>query len=239
MEDTARRMRWAAGAFERAKHPELSELYLEERRLPLIMRKLLRPNSCGADVGAHVGSFLSLLKRMAPEGKHIAIEPSFVKSRWLKKRFPDIDVFQVAITDNTGWSVFEDNLLNSGLSQLIERADTDVTFHYNVPTKRLDDLIFEQLDLLKLDIEDSELAALKGAANLIATQHPAIIFECGPQCRSRMELYHELTEVHGYHVHSFTDFLFPAKGPLTYDEFRKCGIYPFRALNFVAVHSGG
>ena len=44
----------------------------------------------------------------------------------------------------------------------------------------------------------------------------------------------EITQDLGYDIFSFTDFLFD-KGEMTYDEFRKCGLYPFRALNFVAV----
>jgi hypothetical protein len=70
-----KRLRWLLGAGHRLRYPELWELYLEELRLPLILRKLLTDSSCGVDVGSHLGSFLSLLTTIAPNGRHIAFEP--------------------------------------------------------------------------------------------------------------------------------------------------------------------
>ena len=35
-------------------------------------------------------------------------------------------------------------------------------------------------------------------------------------------------------LHTFTDFLYE-KGPMSFLEFRKCGLYPFRAFNFIAI----
>ena len=57
-----KRLRWLLGAGHRLRYPELWELYLEELRLPFILRKLLTDSSCGVDVGSHLGSFLRLLK---------------------------------------------------------------------------------------------------------------------------------------------------------------------------------
>jgi hypothetical protein len=47
-------------------------------------------------------------------------------------------------------------------------------------------------------------------------------------------LFDHITGVMNYDVFTFGDFLHD-KGPLGFDEFRKCGIYPFRAFNFVAL----
>ena len=41
MEVVAKRLRWLLGARQRYKHPELWELYLEDQRLPLILKKVL------------------------------------------------------------------------------------------------------------------------------------------------------------------------------------------------------
>ena len=43
-----------------------------------------------------------------------------------------------------------------------------------------------------------------------------------------------LTEVLSYDLFTFGDFLY-GKEALTFSEFRKCGLYPFRAFNFVAL----
>src|SRR5215203_5231064 len=84
-EELSKRFRWLLSARERRKHPELWELYLEEFRLPLILQRLLGENSCGVDVGCHLGSFLALLTELAPNGRHIAFEPIAYKSTWLKE----------------------------------------------------------------------------------------------------------------------------------------------------------
>jgi FkbM family methyltransferase len=49
------------------------------------------------------------------------------------------------------------------------------------PTIRIDDLDLPRLDLLCLDIEGSELDALKGAARTIARHHPVMIVEVNKQ----------------------------------------------------------
>src|SRR5262245_27473211 len=118
LEGTAKQLRWLLGTRKRRKHPELWELYLEERRLPLVLQQLLTTNSCGVDVGSHIGSFLSLLIKYAPNGQHIAFEPVIVKNKWLKRRFPEVQIFPYAVADEAGRAVFEQNLARPGYSHL-------------------------------------------------------------------------------------------------------------------------
>jgi FkbM family methyltransferase len=235
----AKRMRWILRFPHRRKHPELWEWYAEEDRLPLVLQKLLRPNSSGVDVGCHIGSFLHLLRSVAPNGNHIAIEPSKVKAAWLAKKFPTTEILDVAVSDNTCRAVFEENISMPGYSKLLGggRQQTKNNY-YEVQVRRLDDVITRKVDLLKLDIEDGELAALRGAASIIEKWQPYVLFEFGSEYQddrpSRRDLYNFLFE-RGYRILSFGDFLFD-KGPMEFDEFRRCGLYPFRAFNFVALH---
>ena len=107
---------------------------------------------------------------------------------------------------------------------------------------RLDDVLLKRakVSLIKLDIEGGELDALRGAKGVITKCRPAIIFECGSeqdlrrQDLSRRELYDYITADLHYKMFSFVDFIFD-KEEMTFEEFRKCGIYPFRAFNFVAI----
>ncbi len=97
----------------------------------------------------------------------------------------------------------------------------------------------ERLDLIKLDVEGAELAALHGAARVVDKFHPTIIFECGSeyglveQRLSRRDLYNFIIVDLKYNIFTFVDFLFD-KGPMSFGEFEKCGLYPFRAFNFIA-----
>ena len=243
-EEAAKQLRWLLGAKERHKHPELWELYLEERRLPFVLQKLLTKNSCGVDVGSHIGSFLSLLVRNAPKGHHVAFEPVRVKCNWLRRRFPDVQVFQCAICNENGRALFEENIARPGFSRLRKGKGElpAASVGYEVQTRRLDDVLTDdyRVDLIKLDIEGAEFAALLGAKKVIKKWRPVLIFECGSEYgldsnnASRRVLYDLITEELGYEIFCFADFL-SNKGRLAFEEFYKCGLYPFRAFNFVAL----
>jgi FkbM family methyltransferase len=241
-EGLSKRLRWLLAAKHRRKHPELWELYLEELRLPLILQKLVTDNSCCVDVGSHLGSFLNLLTELAPNGRHIAFEPITSKNIWLKKRFPKAEVFPFAVADKSGTATFEEDLTNSGysgLQQLVRQSDQISA--YEVQICRLDDVLpgKGRIDLIKLDVEGGEFAALQGARKTIKTWRPCLIFECGSEYflserkLSRKDLYDLIVQDLDYEIFCFGDLLYD-KGNLCFDEFRKCGLYPFRAFNFVA-----
>ena len=243
-EDFAKRIRWLLGANQRRRHPELWEFYLEELRLPLVLNKLLSENSRGVDVGSHLGSFLNLLTKHAPKGRHLAFEPITSKNVWLKTRFPEARVLPFAVSDKNGTATFEENLTRSGYSSLFHtERSSNQTRSYDVQTCRLDDVIgAERVDLIKLDVEGGELASLQGARKTISAWCPSIIFECGSEYflneakLSRRELYDFIVDELHYDIFCFGDFLFE-KGKMSFDEFRKCGLYPFRAFNFIALPS--
>jgi FkbM family methyltransferase len=239
LETPAKRVQWILGAKYRRAHPELAELFLEEERLPQILRQVLTDTSNVIDVGCHIGSFLSLATKLSKKGHHVAIEASPYKAKWLERKFPSVNIRQVAISDYVGIATFEEDVANPGFSRLegLPRASDLLVHKYTVNVTTLDSLLLDKADLIKLDIEGSELAALKGATRLIKSSRPAIVFECGADANpgmSRRELFDYLTVGLAYDVMTFTDFLF-GKGPLSFDEFRKCGVYPFRAFNFVAL----
>jgi FkbM family methyltransferase len=243
LEEPAKRLRWLLGVNARRKHPELWELYLEERWLPLILARLLKHDSNGVDVGCHIGSFLSLLAKYAPHGHHVAFEASASRSAWLKRRFPNVEIFPLAASNEVGTGVFVEDCDQPGYSVLrrFDGRPTNGQMSYEVTMCRLDDILLDKggVDFIKLDIEGGELAALQGAKEIIKRWLPTILFECGSEHDlsqrnlSRKGLYDFLSLHLGYAIYSLTDFHF-GKGEMTFDEFRRCGIYPFRAFNFIA-----
>ena len=207
---------------------------MEHQRLPVILQKLLKEDSSGVDIGAHIGSFLSLLVKLAPKGDHLAIEPSLEKSELLRRKFPRSQILQIAISDRDERGIFGEDLARPGFSKLGVSLRNDVIL-YEVEKRRLDSLPIGKIDIIKMDIEGAELSAFKGGTETIRKYKPPIIFECGAECQDRALLYAYVSETLKYEILTFTDFLFPAKGALSADEFRKCGIYPFRAFNFIAL----
>lgn len=241
LEAPALRLRWWLGIGQRRRHPELWGIYLEEMHLPNVLRKLLKPDSCALDVGAHIGSFTSQLLQAAPRGKHVVIEASPTKAAWLKSHFPAVDVHVVAASETNGTATFQENLRRPGFSRLSPVATNDECISYDVATCRLDDLLSgRRFDLIKIDVEGHELSVLRGATETIRKFRPAIIFECGAEYAlrdegiSRRALYDYLTQDLDYSISTYADFLFE-KGAMEFDEFRRCGLYPFVAFNFVAI----
>lgn len=236
-EKTAKNIRWLLGVNHRIKHPELWELNQEEKLLPQILERLLTRSSNVLDVGAHIGSFLSLVYAIASEGQHTAVEAVPQKAAQLKKKFPKARIDAVAISCRAGTATFEEDLKRPGFSKLADGDDFNhCAVRYEVPVTTLDNLDLGKIDLMKIDIEGMELAALQGGKNFIKSNSPIILFECGPFIAGfdRFGLYDYLVDDLSYEIFMFVDFLYD-KGPLGRDEFRKCGVYPFRAFNFLAL----
>ena len=241
-EDVAMMPRRIGSFYRRARHPELSDNYLEQPRIRELLARSLKQDSCGVDVGAHIGSFLSLLQQYAPNGQHIAFEPARGRSEQLARKFPKSTIHPHAVSDRSGSFTFEENLIRPGYSRIQPLSvNRDDVAHYPVSSVRLDDAIAgeRRVDFIKLDVEGGELAALAGAKATILREKPMILFECGSEYEpglKRRELYDFITKELSYSVYTLPDYLHD-KGPLSFEEFQKCGQYPFRAFNFVAVTS--
>ena len=230
------------------RHPGLWEIYREDGRTDRCLRRLLTPSSNCIDVGAHIGSTLSLLTKLAPKGSHLAVEPVATKAAWLRAKFPDVEVHEMAASNTTGTVAFVENLTRPGFSGLRASSDPsaalDEVREIEVACNRLDDIVETDrpVHLLKIDVEGAEQLVLEGAAELLERDRPAIVFESGPGRAeefglSNSGLYSLLVDGHGYEVFLFKDHL-AGRPPLGLAEFRAAHVYPFLAFNFLALAVG-
>ena len=148
-----------------------------------VMERVLRPDSCAIDVGAHTGAILSHMVRIAPKGQHIAIEPLPHLAGALRQAFATVQVHELAVSDHAGTDSFvhvENEPAYSGLRQRIyDRPDPQLATIV-VRVQRLDDLVgATRIAFIKLDIEGGEYHALRGAARCLKRDHPIIVFEAG------------------------------------------------------------
>ena len=65
------------------------------------------------DIGCHIGSMLSTILRLAPRGQHWAFEPTPSKAAWLRAKFPEVEVREMALTED-GVLVARDDELVAG-----------------------------------------------------------------------------------------------------------------------------
>jgi FkbM family methyltransferase len=235
-----RRLRWWAGAWQRFRHPELWDMYLEDRRVSVALAALIGPNSNCVDVGAHIGSTLARMVELAPDGRHFAIEPMSTKAQALRQRFPNIPILNAAVSSAPGSATLYE-ARESGYSSLRPPLNHEVVGQVEVDVVRLDDVLDTErrVDFLKLDVEGAELPALRGAVDTIKRDQPVVLFESGPNGHTasfdytRTDLFGFFADL-GYRIYSIADFVY-GRAAMTVDEFEKAGTYPYPGFNYLAL----
>ena len=243
LENTAFKLRDVTRILKRRKHPELHEIYLESSRSKLAMNRIIKNSMNCIDVGAHLGSVLNLINESSPNGKHIAIEPITYKCKWLKRKFPNVEIIEAAVSDTDGEVDFYLQSYYSSLSGLKLHRYGNFSEDFQiikVNTVRLDDIVPSEksIGFIKIDVEGGELAALRGAKSILKRDRPIILFECAKSSLkvhnvSQSEVY-EFFQGYGYSLFLIKDWL-EHNQPLDYERFLKSMEYPFQAFNFLAI----
>jgi len=174
-----------------------------------VVKRVLGREDSGVDVGAHAGDILEQMVAVAPDGRHYAFEPIPYLAEELRRRFPDVQVHEVALSDAEGEATFHHVVSNPSYSGLqrrrFDRPHENVMLT-TVRTARLDDLLpaDHAVRLLKIDVEGGELGVLRGAARTLATHRPVIVFEHGLGAAdfydTRPETLADLLAEHGYRI---------------------------------------
>src|SRR5215212_2301575 len=71
-----------------------------------LLVEVLEPDSDCLDVGAHAGSVLREMVRLAPRGRHVAWEPLPTFAAQLREQFPRVEVREAALGDRAGTRTF-------------------------------------------------------------------------------------------------------------------------------------
>ncbi len=124
---------------------------------------------------------LSQMRRLAPLGRHYAFEPIPNKATALARKFSNVSVMALAISDRPGVATFRYVTRDSANSGLEWATDTYTdSAKIEVKTERLDAVLpaEHRVDFIKIDVEGAELAVLRGAERTIRVHRPRILFEC-------------------------------------------------------------
>jgi len=222
------------------KNPELGLLLAEDDMIDTVLNKLVKPDFHCLDIGGHVGSVTYKLSRLTPQGHVTVIEASATKAAMLRKRFPDVTLHEVAVSDTAGEVSFFENIDAPGFSSLTNRQGRGAVNEVRVKAARLDDLFADaHFDFIKIDVEGHEFAALSAATGLIARCKPTILFEAGahgdddidPETYTR--LFKLFTDTLNYDVRAVFDVVYD-RPPIDAATFLSYRTYPFLAFNYVA-----
>jgi FkbM family methyltransferase len=157
-----------------------------------LWKKLAKDAAVILDIGANTGVYSLVAKTLNPSARVIAFEPSRNIFNKLKDNVRlneyDIDCHQVALSNLDGHQTFydvnEENPTSASLSpeQLKNAEDyTGEIVEYDVITQQLDTFIkqneLENIDLIKLDVEQHEPEVIEGFSNYIQKFMPIIFME--------------------------------------------------------------
>lgn len=214
-------------------HLDLTLNLKYDRLTKAIMKAYLKPDSNCIDVGCHKGEILEMMLKFAPKGKHFAFEPIPYLFDELKSKFEGkATLYQYALSDNKGDGKTTFNLVKnapaySGIKQRhydIENPEIEVI---TVDLATMDELLGDQkIDFIKIDVEGGEFGVLKGAKNLLKSNMPTILFECGKGASDYygtqpVDIYRYLTEEIGLRIFTLQAFIKGQKA-LSEDEFVQC-----------------
>jgi FkbM family methyltransferase len=148
------------------------------------LRRTIAPGAVVWDAGAHIGFFTLLSARLAGEqGRVVAFEPvpenaQIVRFSAMRSGLGDrVEVREQALGRRSG----REELLvvgEAGWSHLASRGNVaGVTERRQVEVVAMDDVPGPPPDVIKLDIEGSEVDALLGATRLLAQARPVLVIE--------------------------------------------------------------
>jgi FkbM family methyltransferase len=164
---------------------------LEEGRegyMTELIKEGLRPGMSVLDVGAHLGYLtLQAARAVGPSGRVYAFEPNPETLGYLRRNVRDngavdrVRVLQVALSDAGGTAPFY--VTPAGDESRLYRHPTEAR-RVMARVARGDDVLPADLtvDLVKLDVEGAELAALAGLERTLVAASPALklFVECNP-----------------------------------------------------------
>jgi FkbM family methyltransferase len=163
-----------------------------EGHLRRLVETVFRPGMTAVDIGANIGLYTMLFATLVKEeGKVFAFEPNSENCRLIllsaaKNRFPQVHLFPVALAASAGAALFSPAIgSNGGLmangGEMLMHPNCNV-----VPCLRLDQLVDERVDFIKIDVEGAEHRALVGATKLIETWRPIITTEFSVEMLARV-----------------------------------------------------
>ena len=142
----------------------------------------LRPGNCYIDVGAHAGFHAATARNIVGKnGRVICLEPNPAMHPYLKQNVRGAELYELAISDHSGESVFDPGALeSSSFAHLVERADPDIQT-LRVKTSSLPDFLHSANitapDFIKVDIEGAEQALINGASDFLKAYSGVLLIE--------------------------------------------------------------
>ncbi len=154
-----------------------------EPHFKMISDLMLQESHNCLDLGANFGSHSLVMSDICKRGLIYAFEPQSVVFQCLTlnihvNKIKNIRLFNLAVDEVTGRELGIEQIrtssvkVNSGYSRILESS-----LSHKVLTISLDDMDLPKIDFVKMDIQGSELSAVKGMKRILHSDRPIIFFE--------------------------------------------------------------
>jgi FkbM family methyltransferase len=148
---------------------------------------LVKPGMIVCDIGANFGQHTILLSKLVgPDGKVYAIEASPINVEYIRHTVSVNDCINVEIIERGVWSheteLTFSHVDNAEATSFCSNKDDIRTIEPNpackyqtISVSPLDNLVIDNIDFAKIDIEGSEMFAIRGAQKLLRLQSPILM----------------------------------------------------------------
>jgi FkbM family methyltransferase len=176
-----------------------------------LLSKLVQPTDVCLDVGANIGVITLPLARFARDGHVYSFEPgrqsvAYLKQNVLEHHLDNVTVEARGVSSETKTLRLYVDAGHPGGSHVGGTSEQNETFE-EIDVVALDDWArtnsIGRIDVVKMDIEGSELNALRGATEVLRRDRPLFILECNPtalglyQGATADDLWAMLVEIYG------------------------------------------
>lgn len=182
-----------------------------EYRKTELFFNLVRAGMTILDIGACGGTYSILAaKLMQDKGKVLAFEPDPDNCEWLEKNirannYNCVEIHRYALADKEAMATFYPA---GGMGSLVSRSSRVAQSQKEammIRTRRLDDVLSElniqKVDVIKIDVEGSDILVLKGAERTLRNGRVHLLMDVDVECNvERTELYDLLTSF-GYEIY--------------------------------------
>ncbi|TQR39132.1 FkbM family methyltransferase [Brevibacillus brevis] len=154
------------------------------------LKKIVQPDHVCLDIGANIGAISLALSYLAPQGKVYAFEPSDVNYPYLLRNLAEnhitnVEPLQLGIADRNGNIHFNDDPRGGGWSYIPHEPEAVEKSTQFISCVRLDDWVeqnmISRIDLIKIDVEGSEVIVLESAMRTLKQWDPDVIIEFNPE----------------------------------------------------------
>lgn len=152
----------------------------------LWVKEILAKDAVFIDIGANVGAYLFDLENHLNPKNIYAFEPNAQLYKRLKRLFPKVHLYSVALSDVSAMAEFKIPVINGQkihtrgtLQTAIKERNEERTILQKVDVKPLDDMVLNlsKLDFIKIDVEGNEMQTLRGAKKTIEKFKPILMVE--------------------------------------------------------------